>query len=145
MWMSTAVKETSLAYSNRVKILRRREPKRNIHLGDKKYIMIWTSTARKRAENTNKSSTVIYGTYLKNVLQQITKNTSWLNQYSGYITIRDFKTGLFSVINIENEAKKIRIVTCGKVKELYPHYNDLVIQRNRDGVLLKYNWDFKQK
>lgn len=136
-------KKNSLAYSNTKKWLKCSNSEIKLMLGGK-YTIFWTPTARNRAENTYESSTVIFGVYLKNLLKEISAKTSWLNEYNGYITLRDFKTGLFAVINVEKTSRKIRVITCGKVKEIYPHCNDLVIQRNRDGLLIKYIWTFKK-
>ena len=112
-----------------------------IFLNNRKYILYWTPTAEVRAELSCKGNRTIYGVYLRNVLADIAKKTKILDKRKGYLTIRDFKTGLYAVINIKDN--KIRVITCGNVRKLYPYYGDYIIQRNEDGEILNYVWEFK--
>ncbi|MCC8161439.1 MAG: hypothetical protein LIO53_09095 [Oscillospiraceae bacterium] len=120
---------------------------RSLILNGNKYVIFWTPHAQKRAIYRSKSGTVILSAYLKNMLESIAKNTNILKSYTGYITLRDFKTDLFAVIHISDDenCRRIRVITCSDALDTYPHENDRVIQRNKNGNIRCYIWRIKSK
>lgn len=113
---------------------------KRITMNQQLYILYWTPHAKYRAEYRENSCIIVMNTYLMDVLKSISQETDLIQTCSGYVTIRDFKTGLFAVIHIDHNLNKIRVVTCGDVKELYPRCNDFVIQRNNNGYIFTRRW-----
>lgn len=123
------------------KVLYNREPEEEITLSGEKYILYWTPHAQERVQNRMRSSLLIQNVYLGDMLTKIADNKDIdVFKRNCEFTIRDFQTGLFTVINVDRNSKKIRVITCADVFALYPKNNDLVIQRNEDGEIKQYIW-----
>ena len=104
----------------KMKSIYHRNPETTLMLNGIQYTLYWTPHARERIIND-------LSNYDKNILKQNCE-----------FTVRDFKTGLFAVINVYKN--KIRIITCGDVNHLYPYANNLTIQRNIDNTFRIFNW-----
>ena len=112
---------------------------RTITLNNTEYTLFWTLHAAHRAEYRKCTGTVVLNAFIKDFLNDLTKADK-LKEINGYISIRDFKTGVFVVMHIDNVKKRIAIITCGDVMNTTPQNGDIVIQRNKDGVLSCYTW-----
>ena len=108
-----------------------------IIVNGQKYTLFWTVHAAHRAIYRNNRNTIIYNVFLEDFLNSIAYIFASLE---GDITIRDYKTGVYAVINIDKVSRTICVITCGSVNRLYPHDNDIVIQRNADGTITKFTW-----
>lgn len=107
-----------------------------IILKGQKYIIYWTPHAAHRAEYRG-CSVEMLGVFLADALKDIVRHNNKLI-HEGYICIRDFKNSLFAVINISGQ--KIRVITCGDVRELYPRKAEYVINRHKNDEIQQLYW-----
>lgn len=109
-------------------------------ISDTKYMLFWTSHAQQRAMLRNDSSPIILSVYIKDMLNDVQKKINIVPYLNGYITLRDFKTNLYAVINIDNTTKTINVITCNSVDKMYPFENDKILQRNQTGTVKYFIW-----
>ena len=102
------------------------------------YTLFWTPHARERIISRLKSSLMLQNTYILDFINDLSNYDKNILKQNCEFTVRDFKTGLFAVINVYKN--KIRIITCGDVNHLYPYANNLTIQRNMNNTFRIFNW-----
>lgn len=108
------------------------------------YSITWTNHAKLRVNYRNKVNDVVFNLYIKDVLKGIArKMPSFLNE-DGYVTIRDFVTESFMVLHIK-ETHEIHVITCGNVSDMYPTIGDMVYQRDKNGSVQSYTWQFHKR
>ncbi len=115
-----------------------------ITINGKEYTLFWTVHAAHRAIYRNNKNTIIFNVFIEDFLRNISM-ASIFPSLEGNVTMRDYKTGIYAVINIDKVNHVICVITCGSVNRLYPQNNDVVIQRNADNTVTKYLWKYQPK
>ena len=105
------------------------------------YTITWTNHAKLRVNYRNKVNDVVFNLYIKDVLKGIARKMPSFLDEKGYVTIRDFVTESFMVLHIK-ESHIIHVITCGNVSDMYPTIGDVVYQRDENGAVRSYTWQF---
>lgn len=109
--------------------------------GGRAFTLWWTAHARQRTSMRGAMGTGLADVFLRGSLQRAEQSISQeLSALTDSCTVYDKIFNIFAALALDREQEKIFAVSYGDATEMYPRYDEMTIQTNKNGNVRLIKW-----